>query len=126
MIRPNKEALRLYRDILRATRMFTWTDDKGVPWRETLRWNARKEFEAGEWDLLLFYLAADRSHAWPRSEKRARPDGGDAAPRRGKGLPDAGTREVHTGLPAAHGTRLPEEVVTSTPADQSPTTLTTR
>ena len=48
LIRPNKEALRLYRDILRATRMFTWPDDKGVPWRETLQRNARQEFEAGE------------------------------------------------------------------------------
>jgi hypothetical protein len=40
-----REALGLYRDILRATRLFVWADDRGVPWREVLRANARREFE---------------------------------------------------------------------------------
>uniref|UniRef100_A0A0D9VP98 Complex 1 LYR protein domain-containing protein n=1 Tax=Leersia perrieri TaxID=77586 RepID=A0A0D9VP98_9ORYZ len=40
-----REALALYRDILRVTRLFEWPDDRGVPWRETLRANARREFE---------------------------------------------------------------------------------
>ncbi|CAN6290751.1 unnamed protein product [Urochloa humidicola] len=40
-----REALGLYRDILRATRLFAWPDDRGVPWREVLRANARREFE---------------------------------------------------------------------------------
>ncbi|KAI4328577.1 hypothetical protein L6164_020917 [Bauhinia variegata] len=40
-----REALSLYRDILRATRFFMWPDSKGVLWRDILRQNARKEFE---------------------------------------------------------------------------------
>lgn len=40
-----REALSLYRDILRATRFFTWPDSRGVLWRDVLRENARKEFE---------------------------------------------------------------------------------
>jgi hypothetical protein len=27
-----REALALYRDILRTTRLFTWTNEQGVPW----------------------------------------------------------------------------------------------
>ncbi|KAF0893295.1 hypothetical protein E2562_023934 [Oryza meyeriana var. granulata] len=40
-----REALGLYRDILRVTRLFEWPDERGVPWREVLRANARREFE---------------------------------------------------------------------------------
>ncbi|KAL2318899.1 hypothetical protein Fmac_032775 [Flemingia macrophylla] len=40
-----REALSLYRDILRATRFFTWADSRGVMWRDILRDNARTEFE---------------------------------------------------------------------------------
>ncbi|KAF5731671.1 hypothetical protein HS088_TW18G00355 [Tripterygium wilfordii] len=40
-----REALSLYRDILRATRFFMWPDSRGVLWRDILRENARKEFE---------------------------------------------------------------------------------
>ncbi|XP_078155610.1 LYR family of Fe/S cluster biogenesis protein [Carex rostrata] len=40
-----REALSLYRDVLRASRYFMWPDTRGVPWREVLRANARKEFE---------------------------------------------------------------------------------
>ncbi|KAJ6405971.1 hypothetical protein OIU84_013855 [Salix udensis] len=40
-----REALHLYRDILRATRYFMWPDSRGVLWRDVLRENARKEFE---------------------------------------------------------------------------------
>lgn len=40
-----REALSLYRDILRATRFFAWPDLRGVLWRDVLRENARKEFE---------------------------------------------------------------------------------
>ena len=42
----NMESLRLYRDILRASRVFTWPNEKGELWRDVLRSAARKEFEA--------------------------------------------------------------------------------
>ncbi|KAF9595822.1 hypothetical protein IFM89_005308 [Coptis chinensis] len=41
----HREALSLYRDIIRATRFFTWPDSRGVLWRDILRDNARREFE---------------------------------------------------------------------------------
>ncbi|CAH9107875.1 unnamed protein product [Cuscuta epithymum] len=40
-----REALSLYRDIIRATRFFMWPDSRGVLWRDILRENTRKEFE---------------------------------------------------------------------------------
>ncbi|XP_074263762.1 uncharacterized protein LOC141586448 [Silene latifolia] len=40
-----REAMCLYRDILRATRFFMWPDSRGILWRDILRENARKEFE---------------------------------------------------------------------------------
>lgn len=50
-----QEALKLYRDILRTSRHFTWNNEKGIPWSLILRENARKEFEAArhERDPLL-------------------------------------------------------------------------
>lgn len=44
--RVNVEALRLYRDIIRSSRAFTWPNEKGELWRDVLRREARKEFEA--------------------------------------------------------------------------------
>lgn len=45
-----REALSLYRDILRATRFFTWPDNNGILWRDILRHNARKEFEEARFE----------------------------------------------------------------------------
>lgn len=45
-----REALSLYRDILRASRFFTWHDAKGVLWRDLLRDSARKEFELARFE----------------------------------------------------------------------------
>ncbi|KAI3431986.1 uncharacterized protein J3R85_007644 [Psidium guajava] len=45
-----REALGLYRDILRATRFFPWPDQRGVPWRDVLRENARREFEEARFE----------------------------------------------------------------------------
>lgn len=45
-----REALSLYRDILRATRFFMWPDSRGVLWRDILRDNARKEFEQARFE----------------------------------------------------------------------------
>lgn len=39
------EAIHLYRDILRACKMFTWRNEKGIPWSLILKQNARYEFE---------------------------------------------------------------------------------
>jgi Complex 1 protein (LYR family) len=41
----NREALHLYRDILRGCKRFHWCNEKGEPWSELLRQSARKEFE---------------------------------------------------------------------------------
>lgn len=45
-----REALSLYRDIVRATRFFMWPDSRGVLWRDVLRENARKEFEEARFE----------------------------------------------------------------------------
>ncbi|XP_022769256.1 uncharacterized protein LOC111312849 [Durio zibethinus] len=45
-----REALSLYRDILRATRFFMWPDSRGILWRDILRENARKEFDAARFE----------------------------------------------------------------------------
>ncbi|KAK4275070.1 hypothetical protein QN277_018210 [Acacia crassicarpa] len=45
-----REALSLYRDILRASRFFTWPDSNGILWRDILRHNARKEFEEARFE----------------------------------------------------------------------------
>ncbi|XP_061356341.1 uncharacterized protein LOC133300766 [Gastrolobium bilobum] len=45
-----REALSLYRDILRATRFFMWPDSRGVLWRDVLRDNARREFEEARFE----------------------------------------------------------------------------
>lgn len=40
-----KEALSLYREILRTAKHFHWADEKNVPWNRRLKEQARKEFE---------------------------------------------------------------------------------
>ncbi len=45
-----KESLKLYRDILRATKMFTWVNEAGIPWSQVLKVNARKEFEQARFE----------------------------------------------------------------------------
>jgi hypothetical protein len=40
-----REALWLYRDVLRTARQFTWPDKDGVMWKDKLVASARKEFE---------------------------------------------------------------------------------
>ena len=41
----NREALLLYRDVLRTAKAFYWADEKGREWPLVLRESARKEFE---------------------------------------------------------------------------------
>lgn len=45
-----REALNLYRDIIRASRYFLWPDSRGILWRDILRENARKEFEEARFE----------------------------------------------------------------------------
>lgn len=82
-----REALSLYREILRTTKAFHWCDPNGQPWNIRLRQEARKEFEASkeETDPLIIarmlvtgrdcvqqiqqkFNEADRA-AWSRIEK---------------------------------------------------------
>jgi hypothetical protein len=41
----SREILTLYRDVLKMTMRFTWTNEEGEPWREILAKTARSEFE---------------------------------------------------------------------------------
>ena len=52
---PNKESLRLYREVLKFTRTFYWNNQNGENWSEVLRKSARKEFDLSrqESDALL-------------------------------------------------------------------------
>jgi hypothetical protein len=40
-----REALSLYREIMRITALFDWPNEQGVIWRDVLRHSARQEFE---------------------------------------------------------------------------------
>mmetsp|Transcript_14626 Transcript_14626/g.31715 ORF Transcript_14626/g.31715 Transcript_14626/m.31715 type:complete len:112 (-) Transcript_14626:1523-1858(-) len=82
-----REALSLYREILRTCKAFHWCDEKGIPWNQRLKAEARKEFQASkeETDPLIIarmlvtgrdcvqqiqqkFNEADRK-AWERIEK---------------------------------------------------------
>lgn len=43
-----REALSLYREVLRTTKAFHWCDENGIPWNERLRKSARDEFETAK------------------------------------------------------------------------------
>ncbi|KAL3378109.1 hypothetical protein AABB24_004169 [Solanum stoloniferum] len=45
-----REALSLYRDVIRVTRFFMWANSQGIPWRDVLRENVRKEFEEARFE----------------------------------------------------------------------------
>ena len=47
---PNREAIRLYREILRTAKFFTWNDETGRVWSERLKESARKEFEEARYE----------------------------------------------------------------------------
>ena len=85
-----KEALSLYREILRTTKAFHWCDENGMPWSLRLRKEARKEFEQSKEETEPLIIArmlvtgrdcvqqiqqkfsdADRA-AWERIEKDSR------------------------------------------------------
>jgi hypothetical protein len=45
VLTTRREALALYRQVLRCSTLFVWRDDQGRPWRDVIRSSARKEFE---------------------------------------------------------------------------------
>ena len=45
-----REALSLYREILRTCKAFHWCDERGEPWNRRLRAEARREFEAARFE----------------------------------------------------------------------------
>jgi Complex 1 protein (LYR family) len=47
-IQTRREVLALWRDVLRTSRAFYWSNDNGIPWCRVLRESARKEFEAAK------------------------------------------------------------------------------
>lgn len=40
-----KESVKLYREILKTAKMFTWEDENGTSWRDLIVTSARGEFE---------------------------------------------------------------------------------
>ena len=47
LLTTRREALSLYRAVIRASVLFVWRDDRGRAWRDVIRESARREFEAG-------------------------------------------------------------------------------
>jgi len=45
-----REALSLYREIMRITALFDWPNERGEPWRDVLRKSARQEFEEARYE----------------------------------------------------------------------------
>jgi len=46
LLTTRKEALSLYRAVIRASVFFVWRDERGRVWRDVIRESARREFEA--------------------------------------------------------------------------------
>lgn len=45
ILTTQSDAIQLYRDIWRYSRLFVWRDENGRPWRDVIRESARREFE---------------------------------------------------------------------------------
>lgn len=50
VLTTRREALSLYREIMRITALFDWPNETGRLWRDVLRESARKEFEASRFE----------------------------------------------------------------------------
>lgn len=46
LLTTRREALSLYREVLRYSNLFVWRDEHGRVWRDVIRSSARQEFEA--------------------------------------------------------------------------------
>ncbi|ERM95208.1 hypothetical protein AMTR_s00009p00266500 [Amborella trichopoda] len=75
LMSSEREALSLYRDIIRATRFFLWPDQRGVPWCVVLRENARREFEEARFErdpeVITRLLIGGRDSVYNALEKLA-------------------------------------------------------
>jgi DNA primase large subunit len=45
VLTTRREAISLYRDVVRYSRLFVWKDELGRMWRDVIRSSARQEFE---------------------------------------------------------------------------------
>lgn len=50
VLTTRREALSLYREVLRYSNLFVWRDERGRVWRDVLRASARAEFEAARYE----------------------------------------------------------------------------
>ncbi|KAI8105235.1 hypothetical protein M9435_000403 [Picochlorum sp. BPE23] len=50
ILTTRREALSLYREIMRITALFDWPNEQGVLWRDVLRASARQEFEEARYE----------------------------------------------------------------------------
>ncbi|EFA80490.1 hypothetical protein PPL_07326 [Heterostelium album PN500] len=46
----NREAIKLYREIMRTLRHFTHTNEQGIPWKVILRDSVRNEYENSKFE----------------------------------------------------------------------------
>ncbi len=46
----SRDAIKLYREIIRASRHFYWKNHDGIPWSDVIKRSARKEFEAARYE----------------------------------------------------------------------------
>mmetsp|Transcript_2473 Transcript_2473/g.7418 ORF Transcript_2473/g.7418 Transcript_2473/m.7418 type:complete len:157 (-) Transcript_2473:2557-3027(-) len=50
ILTTSKDAIQLYRDIWRYSRLFVWVNEQGIPWRDVIRESARKEYEQARFE----------------------------------------------------------------------------
>lgn len=50
VLTTRREALSLYRDILRWSLLFVWKNDRGQSWKDVIRESARKEYEEARFE----------------------------------------------------------------------------
>lgn len=90
ILTTKREALSLYREIMRITALFDWSNEHGMLWRDVLRQSAREEFEQARHERdpeivnRLLVVGRDAVHQVAEKfiEKRKHIHGGSADPPR--------------------------------------------